>query len=97
MAFDDFRSYLNNHKPSKVTFSLDYDTDYYGDYTYVDIVIQYYYRAVYDDDGSDWREISYDISRARSVIYDALSYANSRYGATVKINSIKELNTYDPD
>ena len=97
MALEDFKSYLNSHKPRRVDFDLDYDIDYYGDYCYMHVTIEYYYSSTYDDDGSEWREISYDISRARDVVYEAVRYANSRYGEKIDLKDLRQSNTYDPD
>lgn len=97
MALEDFKYYLGNHPLEHVEYDLDYDFDYYGDYCYMEVTLQYYYSSTYDDDGSDWRKIEYDLARGRRNVYDALSYANSRYGAKIELKRISESNTYDPD
>ena len=96
MGYCEFRDYLNSHVPNKIGyFSLDYEDDYTGDNTYITVTIHYSYNSTYDD----WSDYSYAISRARSVIYDAIHYGSTHPYSTsgLHLDRIVESNDYDDD
>lgn len=95
MGYSEFKSYLLSHTPDKITFDIDYTTDYYDTHTYIQIEIHYNYNSTYDD----WDEYSYAISKARRVIYEALDYGkNHPYSGddSIEIDKVEEYNDHDP-